>query len=114
MKKLMSTALLAATLALGSTAVWADDVPNKVEHGAKNTAKTVDRGASSVGKGASKVYHRVAGSIHKVIGKNAKSDATKAKENQKAYIHYKRADRKEAQSEREMQKAKGAANSVGK
>jgi hypothetical protein len=106
--------LLAGTLLLGAGAAYAKDTDQKVESGAKSTAKTVTHGTTAVGKGGSKIYHNLAGGVHKFIAKNSKGQETKARHMEKARTHFQHEDRKAAQSSRELKKAEKNADKVGK
>lgn len=109
MKLLLSGMLAAAIL---STGALAEDTAKKVGKGAENTGKTVVHGASGIGKGASRIYHNAAHATHKLIAKNSKNDHTKRAHLKKAALHYKHADKKAKQSEKEMNKAGDTAGGV--
>lgn len=110
--KLALSALLAGALVLpfAISARAAD----KVENGAKNTAKTTAHGTTSVGKGISKVFHDTASGVHKVIAKNAGNKKTRAKHMHKAAVQHKQAAEKSHQAKSEMKKAEKASDKVGK
>ncbi len=111
-KLLAAAGLALSVLPLAPAA--AADTDDKVEHGAKSVGKTVTHGASGVGKGGSRIYPNAATRVHKLAAKNRKNKQAKAKHLQKADQHYKHADRKEKQSQKEMNHAGSAAGQVGK
>ncbi len=109
----LRAAVLSAAVVVGMAggSALAEDTAKK---DAKQTGKTVVRGTTAVGKGGSKIFHEGAKGIHKIIGKNATNKTTRDKHLSKAQAHDKHAHTKAAQSEKQMDKAKGSANKVGK
>lgn len=112
--KLFLNGILAAAVLSTAALASPGDTAKKVGKGAENVGKTVVHGASGVGKGASRIYHNAAHGAIKLTAKNTKNDSKKAARLKKAAVHYKHADKKAAQSEKEMDKAGHDASGVTK
>src|SRR4051794_6763695 len=112
--KLFAGTLLALTLVCAAGAARAEDTGSKIEGGAKQTGKTLDRGGTAVGKGAKKIFHDAAHGFHKVVAKNSHSKHAKRVHLRKAAKHYKQADRNAKAADKAIDRAGQHADKVVK
>ena len=109
------TALMAsAGLLLAAGNVRADDLGDKISHGAHAVGKTVVNGAKAVGHGGAKVYHDVASGVNRDLADHADTRHAKVVHLKKAAREHREATRESHVSHSQMHRAGDAASDVAR
>src|SRR5437764_1406868 len=107
------TALMAsAGLLLAAGTARAQDLGDRISHGAHAAAKTIVHGAKAVGHGGAKIYHDVASDVHQHQARHADTQHARAVELRRA-ARERRAARHESEvSHEQMHRAGSDASDV--
>src|SRR5438552_17610268 len=106
--------LLAAGGARFAGPARADDLGDKVSHGAHAVGKTIVHGAKAVGHGGAKVYHDVASGVHRDLAHQSDSEHSKTLHLKKAAREHREATRESHVSHSQMHRAGDAASDVAR
>src|SRR3954465_10359154 len=78
MMKPLAALIASAGLLFAAGSARADDLGDKISHGASAVGKTIATGAKAVGHGGAKVYHDVASGVNRDLADHADTRHVKA------------------------------------
>src|SRR5438045_336494 len=112
--KTLTVLMASASLLFAAGCARADDLGDKISHGAHAVGKTIVTGAKAVGHGGAKVYHDLASGVHRDLADKADSRHAKAVHLKKAAREHREATRESQVSRQQMHHAGSDASEVGR